>query len=134
MAVSDHEQAKQLARHMLDTLDLELDDEEVLAVQCQHGHHVAAVFATGAHLIFRSTIGPHSRGNKDFVDVPHGAHARELYVDLLPPATPLVGDELPGWCACGNWELSRKGLLAAIDAGKRTIRAEDEDPDHVPES
>ena len=87
-------------------------DHRVLNVQCRHAHHLAAVYDTPAGLVYRAATGPHAHGSKDFVDTAHdGGGPGHPFTDLLE-AGRLVGDELPAWCDCGHWSLSRRDLLA----------------------
>jgi hypothetical protein len=107
------------ATRLLTELGDELADHEVLSVQCRHSHHVAAVYDTGAGLVFRSVTGPHAHGRKDRADVAH--HATEhghVYAEVLD--APQADAMLPGSCDCGAWSLSRADLLADVRAGTRT--------------
>lgn len=92
------------------------------SVQCAASHHLAAVYETGAGLVYHSVEGPHSHGSKDRVDTAHhgGPRGRE-YVDLLV-GDAMSDDGLPAWCDCGPHTLSRAQLLADVAAGRRTVR------------
>ncbi|MEP7736020.1 hypothetical protein ABKW28_00075 [Nocardioides sp. 31GB23] len=96
-------------------------DHRVLNVQCRHAHHLAAVYDTPRGLVYRATTGPHAHGSKDYVDTAHdGAGHRRRFTDLLEPG-PLVVDEVPAWCDCGLWSLSRADLLARTRDGGGTV-------------
>lgn len=120
MRRSDHQDARQSAQRALEDLGPRLAEREVLSVQCRHAHHVAAVYETPAGPVVRSALGARSRGNRDFLDDPHGASGRGVHVDLLE-TTASDSDELPGWCACGAWTLSRAELRRALAEGRRTL-------------
>lgn len=83
---------------------------------------MAALYDTGAGLVYTATIGPHSHGSKDFVDTAHhgGRRGRE-FADLLD-AGPDAEDALPAWCDCGARTVSRRALVHALDAERRTLR------------
>jgi hypothetical protein len=110
----------QRAAQALTDLGDALAENEVLSVQCTHGHHVAAVYDTAAGPVFRSITGPHAHGRKDRADVAHhGSRHGNSYVELL--TDPQAGEELAGWCDCGTWSLARLDLIADVRAGRRTV-------------
>lgn len=107
------------AARALSELGAERADHEVLSVQCAHSHHVAAVYRTATGLMFRSVTGPHAHGRKDRPDVAHHGHEHGVvYAEVLD--SPQADDQLPAWCDCGQWSLSRSDLLADVRAGHRT--------------
>jgi hypothetical protein len=96
-----------------------LAEHEVLSVQCAHGHHVAAVYATAEGLVYRSITGPHAHGRKDRVDEPHHGSRRGAtqLVLLTAPGAPA---EVQGWCDCGTWTISRSELVSDVRHHRRT--------------
>jgi len=96
-------------------------DHEQMTVQCPHGHHLGAVYATDVGPVVVTRPGPHAHGSKDFVDTRHHAGAHVDRYDLLE-----VGrggsDGIPAWCDCGPVELSRAFLEGRLRAGARTAR------------
>lgn len=112
------------AERGLAALGIHRSDHQVLAVQCSRGHHVAAVFKTDEGRVYRSLIGPHSHGSKDFIDTGKGGSpGGKEYVDLLV-AEAWADDDLPAWCDCGPRTLSRAELLSLIRTGERMARVE----------
>ena len=100
-----------LARRALESLGARPTDHRVLNVQCRHGHHVAAVFATDAGPVYQAETGPHA----------HGAASRGTeFLDLLTPGR-LDADEIPAWCDCGPWTLSRRALREQLRPKGHTI-------------
>ncbi len=105
----------------LSALGSHRSDVQELSLQCRRGHHVAAVYQTDAGPVFWSRIGPHSHGSRDFVDRgQHGARGGRDYVDLLRAPTS-AGDDLPAWCDCGGWTLSRAEVARLVASGQRTV-------------
>ena len=102
-------------------LGADLAEHQRFNVQCPRSHHVAAVYSTAAGLVYRALTGPHAHGSKDRVDTAHHGRPRGLeYVDMLD-AGPAADDELPAWCDCGPWTLSRIDLLDQARLGHRTV-------------
>lgn len=113
---------RRIATDALAELGAHRSDQQRLAVQCRHSHHVAFVYDTGQGLVYYALTGPHAHGSRDFVDTAHhAAHRGTEHVDLLE-AGPMMDDELPAWCDCGPHTLSRRALLDAITARRRTLR------------
>ena len=110
-----------VARRALESLGARPADHRVLNVQCRRSHHVAAVYATAAGAVYQADTGPHAHGRRDFVDSPHGATTKGTeFVDLLTAGLH-VADEVPAWCDCGHWTLSRNELSEQARPGGRTI-------------
>jgi hypothetical protein len=117
---TDSEGRHEAARRAITALAGDLAEHQRLMVQCPRSHHVAAVFETGAGLVYRAVTGPHSHGSRDRVDVAHHSSHHGEYVDLLA-AGPMADDNVPASCACGPWTLSRSQLLSDIRSGQRTV-------------
>lgn len=112
---------RRIAEQALDAL-AQPTEQVLLQVRCGRGHHVATVFDTSAGAVYRSVVGPHAHGDRDFVDTGHGAHDRGTrYVDLLA-AAPIVDDGLPASCECGPHTLSRERLRQAITHDEHTLQ------------
>ncbi len=95
-------------------------DRVRLQVQCAKGHHVAFVYDTAVGRVYVATVRPHSHGQMDLPDKPHGSAEPERWFDLLDAdGEPL--DELPAWCDCGHRTLSRAALRDWISAGERRV-------------
>lgn len=95
--------------------------EVLLTVRCPRSHHVAEVLDTAEGAVYRSVVGSHAHGDRDYVDTGHGSHQRgTAYVDLLSAEDPR-DDALPAGCECGPSTLSRARLRLAISAGERTV-------------
>ncbi|WP_155981357.1 hypothetical protein [Nocardia sp. BMG111209] len=62
---------QQAAARALDALGRSRGEHVLLRVRCGRGHHVAAVIATPAGVVFESRIGGHAHGRRDFVDEAH---------------------------------------------------------------
>ncbi len=93
----------------------------VLAVQCEHGHHVAGVYRTDAGLVLQAESGRRSHGHRDRIDTPHrGTAGRPQWTDFLTPEA-RVDDSVPAWCECGPWTLSRAAVAEWVDAGERRV-------------
>jgi hypothetical protein len=111
---------RRAAARALEALGPRRGDEQRLSIQCPNGHHVGAVYETEVGPVFRALTGPHAHGSKDFVDTPHHGGSRGTeYVDLLEPASS-TDDQLPAWCDCGSWTLSRAEVRREVRAGHRT--------------
>lgn len=109
------------ARAAIAALPSRLTHHRVLNVQCRRGHHVAAVYETAAGLVYLADTGPHGHGSKDYVDAAHGDATRgDEFTDLLAPG-PMVADEVPAWCDCGHWTLSRSDLLDRARSSHGTV-------------
>jgi len=112
--------ARDLARSALDELGAHRAQARKLNVRCSRGHHVAAVYATSAGLVYASSTSARAHGSRDFADVPHGTGPRlGERVDLLHRSDPLVDDALPASCECGPRVLSRSDLLRAVTEHRR---------------
>lgn len=97
-------------------------DKVRLQVQCAHGHHIAAVYATALGPVFVATVHSHSHGSRDLPDVPHGSQQPNRWFDLLDDAgASMVGDELPAWCDCGHRTLSRSAVRQWLQAGEHRV-------------
>lgn len=117
-----YDQRRLRAERALAELQPHLSDHQRLGVQCQHAHHLAAVYETPEGLVYHARTGPHSHGSKDFIDTGrHGSPSGDDYVDLLVADT-MADDALPAWCDCGPRSLSRADLQRHLDAGQRTVR------------
>jgi len=95
----------------------------LLSVQCANGHHVAAVYETPDGAVVDASVGRHAHGNRDRIDIPHGSGTRQRWVDFLAPA-PFGDDDVPAWCDCGPWVLSRASMADWISAGERRVNLE----------
>lgn len=105
----------------LSALGVRRSDAQVLSVQCRDGHHVAAVYRTDAGMVVATRTGPHGHGSRDFIDTGHrGARGGQDYVDLVEVG-PSVGDDVPAWCDCGVWTLSRAEIIDHLGSGQRTV-------------
>ncbi len=114
-------QRRSSAAAALAALGSHRSDSQEVSVQCRHAHHVAAVYKTDVGLVFMSRTGPHGHGSKDFVDSgQHGARGGQEYVDLLH-VDPSHGDDLPAWCDCGAWTLSRADVIGYVDSHQPTV-------------
>jgi hypothetical protein len=91
-----------------------------LQVQCGHSHHIAAVYATPAGLVYMSTVRPRSHGDYDLPDSPHDQQPHHWF-DLLEVEHPDVDDALPAWCDCGHRSLSRVAVLDWIGSGEHRV-------------
>lgn len=113
---------RQIAADALATLGMHRGDHQRLSVQCSRSHHLAAVFETGAGLVYQAIEGPHAHGSRDRVDTAHHGGPRGTeYVDLLV-GDPMSDDGLPAWCDCGPHTLSRSALLEEAASGSHTVR------------
>lgn len=120
-STSTSAQRRELAAKALAGLGSHRSDSQQLSVQCRHAHHLAAVYSTSDGPVYVSRTGPHSHGQRDFIDTGrHGSRGGGEFVDLLV-ATPLEDDELPAWCDCGDRTLSRRELLGLLETGQRTV-------------
>ena len=109
------------ATEALSEVSASLARVRVLAVQCEHGHHVAGVYRTDVGPVVQAASGRRSHGHRDRIDTPHrGTTTRAAWTDILTPATP-VDDSVPAWCECGPWTLSRSALAEWIAAGERRV-------------
>ncbi|WP_245545891.1 sigma 54 modulation/S30EA ribosomal C-terminal domain-containing protein [Nocardia higoensis] len=109
---------RRLAEHAMESAGA--SPEVLLTVRCPHNHHVAAVLDTAQGPVYRSVVGSHAHGERDFVDTGHGAHQRgTVYADLLSAEDPR-DDALPGGCECGPSTLSRARLQQMIAEGEHT--------------
>lgn len=113
-----------MAAEALAALELPPRDARVLAVQCVNGHHVAAVYTTSQGPVVEAAQGRHSHGHRDRVDTPHrGTPESHGWIDFLG-ADAVSDDDVPAWCDCGPWTLSRRAMSAWIDAGERRVHLE----------
>ncbi|MEZ5097781.1 MAG: hypothetical protein R2731_17900 [Nocardioides sp.] len=120
-ALSTAERRRRAAAQALANLDGSRSDHQLVSLQCPHGHHVAAVVATPAGLVYVTRIGPHGHGSRDFVDTGHhGARGGDEYADLLAPSREAAA-ELPAWCDCGPRTLSRDEVAGYAGSGQRTV-------------
>jgi hypothetical protein len=93
-----------------------------LQVHCGRGHHVAAVYATDAGLVYLAPVRAHSHGAHDLPDEPHGAQRVQRWFDLLAAGDgPMVDDALPAWCDCGHRVLSRAAVLEWLGDGEHRV-------------
>ncbi|HEX6345214.1 hypothetical protein [Umezawaea sp.] len=117
---SDPARAREAARAALDEIGAHRARARKLTVRCSRGHHVAAVYATSAGLVYASCTRARAHGSRDFADVPRAAGSRrDEQVDLLQRDDPLVDDALPASCECGPRVLSRSDLLRAVAEHRR---------------
>lgn len=116
---TSHEVRESIARRAYEALGPSPSQSEVMQVQCNSAHHLAAVYATGAGRVFHSVLHSKAHGRKDFYDAAHHASRLGLdWFDLLDAGPdPAVGDELSAGCECGPYTLSRKLMIEQIDAG-----------------
>jgi hypothetical protein len=120
MSTATTERRRRIAARALEALGPNRGDAQRLSIQCPRGHHVGAVYETDVGLVLRALTGPHAHGSKDFVDTAHHGGSRGTeYVDLLEPASP-ADDQLPAWCDCGTWTLSRAEVRREVRPGHRT--------------
>jgi hypothetical protein len=98
-------------------------DARVLVIQCVNGHHVAAVYETPDGAVVDAAVGRHSHGNRDRIDTPHGAGVPQRWTDYLA-AAPFGDDDVPAWCDCGPWVLSRASMTQWITDGERRVHLE----------
>ncbi len=126
MSDTGHEVRANTARHAFVNLGLSPSANMVVQVQCNHAHHVAAVYKTDAGLVYHSVLHSKAHGRRDYED--QGHHASKLgsdWFDLLDPgADPGIGDELPAGCECGPQTLSRQLLLEQVTAGRKRVTIE----------
>lgn len=95
-------------------------DEVRLQVQCEHGHHVAAVYATHVGPVYVAPVRGHSHGSYDLPDEPHHTQEVRHWFDLLETGEG-ADDALPAWCDCGHRALSRAVLLQWLAAGEHRV-------------
>jgi hypothetical protein len=93
-----------------------------LRVQCGHGHHVAAVYATESGFVYVAPVRAHSHGSSDLPDEPHGDQEPHRWFDLLSDGEGTTADDaLPAWCDCGHRTLSRAAVLLWLDSGEHRV-------------
>lgn len=90
-------------------------DAIVLRVVCTRSHHVAAVYRTGAGLVYRAPVRPRSHGDRDLPDDPHGGQGPHAWLDLLEAVD--ADDAMPAWCDCGHRTLSRASVREWVHSG-----------------
>jgi hypothetical protein len=96
-------------------------EHQLVSLQCQHAHHVAAVVDTPAGAVYVTRIGQHGHGSRDFVDTGHhGARGGGEYADLLA-AGPGADEHLPAWCDCGPRTLFRGDVIDFVASRQRTV-------------
>lgn len=117
--VTDRYERELLARRAWEELPHGGRNALVLDVQCHEGHHLAKVFRTGAGPIVLTTVRPHSHGQRDLPDVPHGADGSRRFLDLLD--APDEDDTVPAWCDCGQRVLSRADMREWMVAGEKRV-------------
>lgn len=121
--MTSHEDREKIARQAFKALGDSPSQKAVLQVNCDSAHHLAAVYATDAGLVYHSVLHSKSHGRKDFEDLGH--HATRLgrdWFDLLDAGDdPVAADELSAGCECGPYRLSRKLLLKQLAAGETRI-------------
>src|SRR5436305_14352561 len=111
-----------LAEQALQNLGADRHRHILVRVRCPRSHHVAIVYGTSEGPVYRTQVGPHAHGSRDFVDVGHhGRRPGTEYVDLLD-AGAFAEDVLPARCECGNRSLSRAELRGTIDEHQRVIQ------------
>ena len=98
-------------------------DSRVLVVQCANGHHVAAVFETPEGAVVEASVGRRSHGSRDRIDTPHSAGSPQRWTDFVA-AAPFGDDDVPAWCDCGPWVLSRRAMTQWISDGERRVNLE----------
>jgi hypothetical protein len=105
----------------LDALGPERADCQVLLVECQRGHTLAAVYSTAAGLAFVSHPRPNMLDEQDLRGVPHHRNARtdREFRDLLHASW--ADDDLPAGCYCGNRILSRVDIEDDVNAGRQLV-------------
>lgn len=113
-----------LARRAFEALGPSPSEHAVLHVECAHSHHLAAVHATDAGLVYHTVLHAGSHGDRDRYDSGH--HGDQLgldWFDLLDAGDgPAVDDDLPAGCECGPHTLSRAALLDDVAAGRGKTR------------
>lgn len=110
------------ARDALSNLGKARSESQALSLQCRSAHHIATVYRTSAGLVYVARTGPHSHGDRDFIDTgAHGSRGGTEYLDLLV-ADSTAEDTLPAWCDCGSRRISRSEILRLISEGRRTVR------------
>lgn len=114
-------QAREAARKSLHALGSHRADARRLSVRCGRSHHVAAVYATPAGLVYTSVTGRHAHGSRDRVDQPHHGAARGTEQVEMLEGDALADDALPASCECGPRVLSRADLLRALADGKHRL-------------
>jgi hypothetical protein len=81
------------------------------------------VYQTPDGAVVDASVGRHSHGNRDRVDTPHDAGAPHRWTDFLT-AAPFGDDDVPAWCDCGPWVLSRSEMAGWISAGEHRVNLE----------
>lgn len=110
------------AREALGDLGTARSESQALMLQCRAAHHIATVYRTEAGLVYLARTGPHSHGDRDFIDTGrHGSRGGSEYLDFVV-AGALADDGLPAWCDCGSRRISRQEILRLIREGRRTVR------------
>lgn len=119
MSTTNHEVRAGIARQAYEALGPSPSQSAVLQVQCNSAHHIAAVYKTGAGLVFHSVLHSKAHGRRDYEDVGHHASRLGLdWFDLLEPGEdPSVSDDLAAGCECGPYTLSRKELIDQVEQG-----------------
>lgn len=123
MSKSTHEVRARSAREAYEALGNSPSERAVLQVQCDSAHHIGAVYATDAGLVFHSVLHSKAHGRKDYEDIGHhGAQLGQDWFDLLEPGDePAISDELPAGCECGPYTLSRQQLIDQIGQGLKRV-------------
>ena len=117
-----HAQRSQLAETAWSDLPHGGHDAVRLRVQCRRGHHVAALFATPAGLVYVAPIRGHSHGAHDLPDQPHRDQQPHRWFDFIAESDPATTDDaLPAWCDCGHRALSRATVLRWLGAGEHRV-------------
>lgn len=121
MGISKTESARRQdrAQDALDGLGPARSESEALSLQCRASHHLATVHRTDAGLVYVARTGPHSHGDRDFIDTgSHGSRGGTEFVDLV--VAPGADDTLPAWCDCGASSISRQEIVDLVREGRRT--------------
>lgn len=109
------------AAEVLAAVDSPLHDARILAVQCANGHHVAGVYRTSEGPVLQVALSRHSHGRRDRIDTAHkGTQSARRWTDFMATGT-LADDEVPAWCDCGPWTLSRSEMDTWISDGERRV-------------
>jgi hypothetical protein len=116
-----HETRGQLAEAAWSALPRGGRDQVRLRVQCARGHHVAAVHATDAGLVYVAPLRAHSHGSYDRPAEPHGDQRPHQWFDLVAVTDSAADDPMPAWCACGHRTLSRSAVQQWLAAGERRV-------------
>lgn len=115
------ERRQRRAAAALEALGRHRADRQVLLVECQGGHALAAVYSTCAGLVVVSFPRPVMLDQRDLAGMQHHRRTRpgREFVDMLDATW--ADDDLPTGCYCGNHTLSRMELGSSLSAGRRLI-------------